>query len=129
MSNVIQIELPSVEAKLDRIIALLEGICSGQASTAPVVVAVNAEAAEKARAVKVQPETVISVEKPPKEVPQVPTMSVDEMKTAVRSLAVRKIQAGKTSMVKSLIEKHGGTKVSNVPDENLGAFKAELEAL
>lgn len=47
----------------------------------------------------------------------------------VQRIAVAKIQAKLGKQVKALIEKHGGTRVSDVPEKNLAAFKADLEKL
>lgn len=47
----------------------------------------------------------------------------------VQRIAVTKIQSKLGAKVKALIEKHGGTRVSDVPEANLAAFKADLEAL
>lgn len=47
----------------------------------------------------------------------------------IQRIAVAKIQAKLGKQVKALIEKHGGTRVSDVPETNLAAFKADLEQL
>lgn len=64
----------------------------------------------------------------PAEAPSEPAQDVPSRED-VQRVAVTKIQGGKGKKVKALIEKHGGTRVSDVPEENLAAFLAELEAL
>lgn len=64
----------------------------------------------------------------PAEAPSKPAQSVPNRED-VQRVAVTKIQGGKGKKVKALIEKHGGTRVSDVPEENLAAFMVELEAL
>lgn len=64
----------------------------------------------------------------PAEAPSEPAQNVPNRED-VQRVAVTKIQGGKGKKVKALIEKHGGTRVSDVPEENLAAFMAELEAL
>lgn len=54
-----------------------------------------------------------------------PVPSRDE----IQRLAIVAIQGGHREEVKSLIEKFGGTRVKDVPEKNLAAFKAGLEAL
>lgn len=64
----------------------------------------------------------------PAEAPSKPAQSVPNRED-VQRVAVTKIQSKLGAKVKALIEKHGGTRVSDVPEENLAAFMAELEAL
>lgn len=64
----------------------------------------------------------------PAEAPSKPAQRVPNRKD-VQRVAVTKIQSKLGAKVKALIEKHGGTRVSDVPEENLAAFMAELEAL
>ena len=64
----------------------------------------------------------------PAEAPSKPAQRVPSRED-VQRVAVVKIQGGKGKLVKALIEKHGGTRVSDVPEENLAAFLAELEVL
>ena len=64
----------------------------------------------------------------PAEEPSEPAQSVPNRED-VQRVAVTKIQSKLGAKVKALIEKHGGTRVSDVPEENLAAFMAELEAL
>lgn len=64
----------------------------------------------------------------PAEAPSEPAQSVPS-REAVQRVAIVKIQGGKGKQVKALIEKHDGTRVGDVPEENLAAFLAELEAL
>ena len=66
-------------------------------------------------------------EKPAK-APSKPAQSVPNRED-VQRVAVTKIQSKLGAKVKALIEKHGGTRVSDVPEENLAAFLAELEVL
>lgn len=64
----------------------------------------------------------------PAEAPSEPAQNVPNRED-VQRVAVTKIQSKLGAKVKALIEKHGGTRVSDVPEENLAAFMAELEAL
>ena len=64
----------------------------------------------------------------PAEAPSEPAQNVPSRED-VQRVAVTKIQGGLGKKVKALIEKHNGTRVSDVPEENLAAFMAELEAL
>lgn len=64
----------------------------------------------------------------PAEAPSEPAQRVPNRED-VQRVAVTKIQSKLGAKVKALIEKHGGTRVSDVPEENLAAFMAELEAL
>lgn len=64
----------------------------------------------------------------PSEAPSKPAQRVPSRED-VQRVAVTKIQSKLGAKVKALIEKHGGTRVSDVPKENLAAFLAELEAL
>lgn len=64
----------------------------------------------------------------PAEAPSEPAQSVPNRED-VQRVAVTKIQGGLGKKVKALIEKHNGTRVSDVPEENLAAFMTELEAL
>lgn len=64
----------------------------------------------------------------PAEAPSEPAQRVPNRED-VQRVAVTKIQGGLGKKVKALIEKHNGTRVSDVPEENLAAFMAELEAL
>lgn len=47
----------------------------------------------------------------------------------IRALATIKIQAGHRDAVKALIGRYGGTRVSDVPEDQLAEFKAGLEAI
>ena len=64
----------------------------------------------------------------PAEAPSEPAQRVPNRED-VQRVAVTKIQSKLGAKVKALIEKHGGNRVSDVPEENLAAFMAELEAL
>lgn len=47
----------------------------------------------------------------------------------VRSLATARIQAGKRDELKALLAKYNAKRVSDVPEDKLAAFAAEMEAL
>lgn len=64
----------------------------------------------------------------PAEAPSEPAQRVPNRED-VQRVAVTKIQSKLGAKVKALIEKYGGNRVSDVPEENLAAFMAELEAL
>ena len=53
------------------------------------------------------------------------TMTRDD----VRSLATARIQAGKRDELKALLAKYNAKRVSDVPEDKLAAFAAEMEAL
>lgn len=68
---------------------------------------------------------------PPETASEEPSSPAQDVPTReeVQRIAVVKIQAKLGAKVKTLIEKHGGTRVADVPEANLAAFKADLEAL
>ena len=47
----------------------------------------------------------------------------------VRSLATARIQGGKRDELKALLAKYNAKRVSDVPEDKLAAFAAEMEAL
>lgn len=47
----------------------------------------------------------------------------------VRSLATARIQAGKRDELKALLAKYNAKRVSDVPEDKLAAFAAEMEVL
>lgn len=47
----------------------------------------------------------------------------------VRSLATARIQAGKRDELKALLAKYNAKRVSDVPEDRLAAFAAEMEVL
>ena len=47
----------------------------------------------------------------------------------VRSLATSRIQGGKRDELKALLAKYNAKRVSDVPEDKLAAFAAEMEAL
>ena len=47
----------------------------------------------------------------------------------VRSLATARIQAGKRDELKALLAKYNAKRVSDVPEDKLAAFAAEMEAM
>ena len=54
-----------------------------------------------------------------------PTPTLEE----VRALSAQKSRAGLTKEVKAIIQKHGGTKLSDVAESEFPAMLAELQAL
>lgn len=121
---------------LDKLAEALKAIVEPQVSIQELPNLLATYDTEPAQPAALDPVTALPVvdkEEPaqpekPAEAPSEPAQSVPNRED-VQRVAVTKIQGGKGKKVKALIEKHGGTRVSDVPEENLAAFMAELEAL
>lgn len=120
---------------LDKLAEALKAIVEPRVdlTPAPYLATYETEPAQPAALDPVTALPVVDKEEPaqpekPAEAPSEPAQSVPNRED-VQRVAVTKIQGGKGKKVKALIEKHGGTRVSDVPEENLAAFMAELEAL
>lgn len=93
-------------------------------------------AEKKAQEPKLDPMTALPVVEEEEPAPQAetkddpaPPWETVPKREDVQRVAVTKIQGGLGKKVKALIEKHEGTRVGDVPEKNLAAFLAELEAL
>lgn len=111
-----EIKLTADKKLLDAINHLAEAILAGRTS-APV------------------PETKPEPEPESKVVPMPAPEPEPEQKPAtvtrddVRSLATARIQEGKRDELKALLAKYNAKRVSDVPEDKLAAFAAEMEAL
>lgn len=111
-----EIKLTADKKLLDAINHLAEAILAGRTS-APV------------------PETKPEPEPENKVVPMPAPEPEPEQKPAtvtrddVRSLATARIQAGKRDELKALLAKYNAKRVSDVPEDKLAAFAAEMEVL
>ena len=111
-----EIKLTADKKLLDAINHLAEAILAGRTS-APV------------------PETKPEPEPENKVVPMPVPEPEQEQKPAtvtrddVRSLATARIQAGKRDELKALLAKYNAKRVSDVPEDKLAAFAAEMEVL
>ena len=118
-----ELKLTADKKLLDTMERLIEAInaCRLPGSTASV--------AQQASNVKEEPvqqeEPAQPAPEPAKEEPAAPAYDKDE----VQRMAIKKIQAGKRDAVKALTEKYGADRVSNVSEDKLAAFAAELEAI
>lgn len=109
-------------ARIDRLAELLERITAGHpATTAP------AEEAET-----LPWEQAPATTAPAEETETLPweqeSRPAPDRRT-VKSLAVKKIQAGHRDAVKSLITAYGAEKIDLVPEDRLAAFLADLEVI
>lgn len=117
-----ELKLTADKKLLDAIERLIEAINASRVPAAPVATPpaeeIKEEPAPQEESAQEQPE-------PAKEEPAAPAYDKDE----VQRMAIKKIQAGKRDAVKALVEKFGAERVSDVADEKLAAFAAELEAI
>lgn len=116
--NTITIELSAEDrARLDAILEALKNITApAQKAQEPVKVSTESEKpAEKAT-------EATEDAKEPKPAP------APDRRT-VKSLAVKKIQAGHRDEVKALIQAYGAEKIDLVPEDKLVAFVADLEKI
>lgn len=113
-----EIKLTADKKLLDAINHLAEAILASRTS-APVPVPET----------KPEPEPenkVVPMSAPEPEPEQKPaTVTRDD----VRSLATARIQAGKRDELKALLAKYNAKRVSDVPEDKLAAFAAEMEVL
>ncbi len=143
MSNTITIELPSIEAKLDRIIELLEKQtahnCDQYAKTIadyvangckdfPAEEATTDAPAAPAEEPKPEPvEPVTSAEETPAqtdEPPAAPTVTVSEVQQKVVALSA----AGKKDAVREIVNTYAA-RVSLIPEDKLAEVMDKLNAL
>ena len=128
--NTITIELSAEDrARLDAILEALKTI------TAPAQEAQeNAGEAKKPEPVKVSPEAVKPAKKATEateatEDAKAPKPAPAHDRRTIKSLAVKKIQAGHRDEVKALIQAYGAEKIDLVPEDKLVAFVADLEQI
>ena len=125
--NTITIELSAEDrARLDAILEALKTI------TAPAQEAQTAAiATKKPEPVKVSTESEKPAEKATEaaEDAKEPKPAHAPDRRTIKSLAVKKIQAGHRDEVKALIHAYGAEKIDMVPEDKLVAFVADLEKI
>ena len=125
--NTITIELSAEDrARLDAILEALKNI------TSPAKEALTAARATKTQEpVKVSTESEKTAEKATEDAKDAkePKPAPAPDRRTVKSLAVKKIQAGHRDEVKALIQAYGAEKIDLVPEDRLAAFLADLEAI
>ena len=115
-------------ARIDRLAELLERITAGHPATTAPAEETETLPWEQAPATTAPAEPAEGAE--PAEAAQVEqTTSPAPDRRTVKSLAVKKIQAGHRDAVKSLITAYGAEKIDLVPEDRLAAFLADLEAI
>ena len=122
--NNITIELSAEDReRLDAILEALKNI------TAPAKEALTAARATKTpEPVKVSTESEKPAEKATEDAKEPKPAPAPDRRT-VKSLAVKKIQAGHRDEVKALIQAYGSEKIDLVPEDKLVTFVADLEKI
>ena len=72
---------------------------------------------------------VLNTYQPPAPEPEPEQKPATVTRDDVRSLATARIQAGKRDELKALLAKYNAKRVSDVPEDKLAAFAAEMEAM
>ena len=123
--NTITIELSAEDrALIRRVIDLLSLKTSLPETQAEPAQATQDEAKEA------KPIETPAQEETPTEAKQVPKNEAKAPdRRTVKSVAVKKIQAGHRDDVKSLIQRYGAEKIDLVPEDKLSSFLADLEAI
>lgn len=111
-----EIKLTADKKLLDAINHLAEAILAGRTS-APVP------------ETKPEPEPESKVVPMPAPEPEPEQRLATVTRDDVRSLATARIQAGKRDELKALLAKYNAKRVSDVPEDKLAAFAAEMEVL
>lgn len=111
-----EIKLTADKKLLDAINHLAEAILAGRTS-AP------------APETKPEPEPENKVVPMPAPEPEPEQRPATVTRDDVRSLATARIQAGKRDELKALLAKYNAKRVSDVPEDKLAAFAAEMEVL
>lgn len=111
-----EIKLTADKKLLDAINHLAEAILAGRTS-APVP------------ETKPEPEPESKVVPMPAPEPEPEQRPATVTRDDVRSLATARIQAGKRDELKALLAKYNAKRVSDVPEDKLAAFAAEMEVL
>lgn len=113
-----EIKLTADKKLLDAINHLAEAILAGRTSAPAPVPETKPEPEPESK--------VVPMPAPEPEPEQRPaTVTRDD----VRSLATARIQAGKRDELKALLAKYNAKRVSDVAEDKLAAFAAEMEAL
>lgn len=102
---------PEDRARIDRLIEILCSPAEAVKQTQDEVIYEPDENPKEAA-----PETITNVAPAPS-------------RRTVKSTAVKKIQAGHRDEVKNLIQRYGAEKIDLVPEDQLAAFLADLEAI
>ena len=111
-----EIKLTADKKLLDAINHLAEAILAGRTS-APVP------------ETKPEPEPESKVVPMPAPEPEPEQRPATVTRDDVRSLATARIQGGKRDELKALLAKYNAKRVSDVPEDKLAAFAAEMEVL
>lgn len=111
-----EIKLTADKKLLDAINHLAEAILASRTST-------------PAPETKPEPEPESKVVPMPAPEPEPEQKPAPVTRDDVRSLATARIQAGKRDELKALLAKYNAKRVSDVPEDKLAAFAAEMEAL
>lgn len=111
-----EIKLTADKKLLDAINHLAEAILASRTS-APVP------------ETKPEPEPENKVVPMPAQEPEPEQRPATVTRDDVRSLATARIQAGKRDELKALLAKYNAKRVSDVPEDKLAAFAAEMEVL
>ena len=111
-----EIKLTADKKLLDAINHLAEAILAGRTS-APVP------------ETKPEPEPESKVVPMPAPEPEPEQRPATVTRDDVRSLATARIQAGKRDELKALLAKYNAKRVSDVPEDKLAAFAAEMDVL
>lgn len=111
-----EIKLTADKKLLDAINHLAEAILAGRTS-APVP------------ETKPEPEPESKVVPMPAPEPEPEQRPATVTRDDVRSLATARIQGGKRDELKALLAKYNAKRVSDVPEDKLAAFAAEMEAM
>lgn len=113
-----EIKLTADKKLLDAINHLAEAILAGRTS-----------APAPAPETKPEPEPENKVVPMPAPEPEPEQKPATVTRDDVRSLATACIQAGKRDELKALLAKYNAKRVSDVPEDKLAAFAAEMEVL
>lgn len=125
--NHITIELSAEDrARLDKIIGLLGSTSLRQAQEAEKSTDVARKEPEAINIPTGEETPVKSAEKAVEEAPA-PAPAPD--RRTVKSIAVKKIQAGNRDAVKALIQSYGAEKIDMIAEHKLAAFVADLEKI
>ena len=111
-----EIKLTADKKLLDAINHLAEAILASRTST-------------PAPETKPEPEPENKVVPMPAPEPEPEQKPATVTRDDVRSLATARIQAGKRDELKALLAKYNAKRVSDVPEDKLAAFAAEMEAM
>lgn len=123
--NIITIELSAEDR--ERLDAILEALKNVTAHAKEEQAA--ARATKTPEPVKVSTEAEKTAEKAAEDAEDAKEPATAPDRRTVKSLAVKKIQAGHRDEVKALIQAYGSEKIDLVPEDKLVAFVADLEKI